>query len=329
MQELAGLYATLANGGVLRPLRLRADEPQPAGTRLLSEAASYMVLDMLRQNPRPAEIVGSAPGGWPIYWKTGTSWAFRDAWTAGIVGPYVLIVWTGNFDGRGNPALIGAQAAAPLFFQIVDALRAEYPTLRAPARGVPTGLKRVPVCLASGQLPNRWCPQTGWTWFIPGRSPIKMSTVHRPVVIDDATGRPACAPYAGKRTHIEVYEYWPSDLQQVFAQAGLPRRKPPRNDTCVDAGSLLGAAPAIQSPLHGASYLLRIADLGREQIALRAVADADARSLYWFVGDAYIGRSAPGESLFWKPAGTGLETLRVVDDHGRSDERAIEISVEQ
>ena len=33
MQELAGLYAMLANRGVLKPLRLRADEPQSTGTR--------------------------------------------------------------------------------------------------------------------------------------------------------------------------------------------------------------------------------------------------------------------------------------------------------
>jgi penicillin-binding protein 1C len=328
MQELAGLYAMLADHGVLRPLRLRADEPERTGTRLLSDAASFMVMDILGHNPRPEEIVGSEPAGVPIYWKTGTSWAFRDAWTAGIVGPYVLIVWIGNFDGSGNPAFVGVEAAAPLFFQITDALRAAYPRLHALPLAVPRGVKRVPVCLASGELPNRWCPQTGSTWFIPGKSPIRVSNVHRPIVIDDQTGRPACPPYSGKRTHTEVYEFWPSDLLQVFAQAGIPRRTPPHNTSCQDAGAVNGDPPLIRSPLHGASYAMRLVDSGRARIALRADADADTQSLFWFVDDAYIGRSKPGESLFWHPSVTGQFTVRVVDDHGRSDQRPLEVILE-
>jgi penicillin-binding protein 1C len=328
MQELAGLYAMLADHGILRPLRFREDAPRAPGTRLLSDAASFMVMDILAQNPRPAEIVGSEPAWMPIYWKTGTSWAFRDAWTAGIVGPYTLIVWIGNFDGTGNPAFVGAQAAAPLFFQISDALRAAYPGLRPTPLPLPAAVKRVPICLASGELPNRWCPQTGWTWFIPGRSPIRVSNVHRPIVIDDRTGQPACPPYDGKRTHIEVYEFWPSDLQQVFAEAGIPRRKPPHNSSCPGSGTVAGDPPFIQSPLHGVIYALRLAELLHGRIALRAVADADAQSLYWFIDDSYVGRSVPGQALFWHPSVTGQFTVRVIDDHGRSAERPLDVSLE-
>jgi len=51
--------------------------------------------------------------------KTGTSYSFRDAWTAGVFDHYVLVVWVGNFDGKPNSALVGRSAAAPLFFSIV------------------------------------------------------------------------------------------------------------------------------------------------------------------------------------------------------------------
>jgi len=327
MQELGGLYAMLANRGELRPLRLLADDPQVAGTRMLSDEASFMVMDMLRQNPRPDETTGAQPTHLPVYWKTGTSWAFRDAWTAGSFGPYVLVVWVGNFDSTGNPAFVGAEAAAPLFFQIVDAIQAEQPRLAEPVRHMPANLKRVEICLASGELPNQWCPQKGWTWFIPGKSPIQVSNVHRPVVIDDASGQPACPPYAGKHTHVEVYEFWSSDLQQVFAQAGIPRRKPPQNPDCRDAGTPDGDPPQITSPLRGSTYALRLKQQGQERIAFMATTDADAHALYWFVNDAYIGRSAPGESLFWQPQTAGSYSVRVVDDHGRSDQRPLAVSL--
>ncbi len=327
MQELGGLYAMLANRGELRPLRLLADDPQVAGTRMLSDEASFMVMDMLRQNPRPDETTGAQPTHLPVYWKTGTSWAFRDAWTAGSFGPYVLVVWVGNFDSTGNPAFVGAEAAAPLFFQIIDAIQAEQPRLAEPIRHMPVNLKGVEVCLASGELPNQWCPQKGWTWFIPGKSPIQVSNVHRPVVIDDASGQPACPPYAGKHTHVEVYEFWSSDLQQVFAQAGIPRRKPPQNPDCHDAGTPDGDPPQITSPLRGSTYALRLKQQGQERIAFMATTDADAHALYWFVNDAYIGRSAPGESLFWQPQTAGSYSVRVVDDHGRSDQRPLAVSL--
>jgi penicillin-binding protein 1C len=53
MEELAGLYAMLANQGVLRPLRVDASSGQDEGVRLLSPEASFVTLDMLRRNPRP------------------------------------------------------------------------------------------------------------------------------------------------------------------------------------------------------------------------------------------------------------------------------------
>jgi penicillin-binding protein 1C len=291
----------------------------------LSAEASFMVRDVLSEHSRPDEATGAQPVRLPVYWKTGTSWAFRDAWTAGIFGPYVLVVWVGNFDGSGNPAFVGVDAAAPLFFQIIDAVRDENPDLPEPVLRPPPGLKRVEICLATGALPNRWCPQTGTTWFIPGKSPIRVSTVHRPVVIDDATGLAACPPYNGKRVHAEVYEFWPSDLAQTFVQAGIPRRKPPQNPACANADAGEGTQPKITSPSRGSAYAIRIAQGARQPVAFSAVADADARVLYWFVNEAYVGLSAPGEALYWTAPTAGDYRVRVVDDHGRSDARPLEL----
>ena len=60
----------------------------------------------------------------PIFWKTGTSQGFHDAWSVAVFDHYVLAVWVGNFDGKSNPAFIGRSCAARLLFQVVDAMRA-------------------------------------------------------------------------------------------------------------------------------------------------------------------------------------------------------------
>ncbi|HJP98427.1 MAG TPA: hypothetical protein VJ862_07700, partial [Rhodanobacteraceae bacterium] len=62
-------------------------------------------------------------------------------------------------------------------------------------------------------------------------------------------------------------------------------------------------------------------------IAFAATDDADVRALYWFVDDAYVGRSAPDRSLAWRPPHAAIYQVRVVDDHGRSDARALTVGL--
>ena len=372
MDELVRLYAMLANRGVLRPLRyafepglssaneaggergergargerenardLKSRRPAARGRvgpsgddlRLLSEEASFIVLDILRDNPRP-EFATSATSRIPVAWKTGTSWGFRDAWTAGVFGPYVLAVWVGNFDGQSNPAFVGVQAAAPIFFQIVDAIVALQPGLVEPQFRQPPNLKKIEVCAASGDLPNAACPLHADTWFIPGKSPIRVSTLHRTMAIDKGTGLPACAPYDLEHVRTEVFEYWPSDLAQLFAQAGLPRRAPPvrrcnqADDRADDErDEPAGMRPAISSPLRATTYTQR-AGASPQVLALNAAADADASRLHWFANGAYLGAATPGIALGWQP-GPGAYVLRVVDDHGRADAREVKVELVQ
>ena len=155
-QEMGTLYAMLANRGTLRPLRLAADDPVGPSTTMLSPEASYLTLDMLKDAVRPDAV--SVPRlvseTRPVAWKTGTSFSFRDAWTAGVFDNYVLVVWIGNFDGTVNPAFVGRTAAAPLFFRMVDALRARDPM---PPRetcftlAVDLNLRQVDLCAVSGE----------------------------------------------------------------------------------------------------------------------------------------------------------------------------------
>jgi penicillin-binding protein 1C len=328
MEELATLYAMLANNGTWKALRYRADEPVAAGVRLLSEEAAFVTLDMLRDNPRPESSLAERGAARRIAWKTGTSWGFRDAWTAGVVGPYVLVVWIGNFDGEGNPAFVGVRAAAPLFFRIADALAAEGRLAVDVSLRQPMGLARIEVCAASGDLPNAWCPKRETTWFIPGKSPIRVSTLHRAVAIDPRTGRVACTPEEARRAKLEVYEYWPSDMQRLFLQAGLPRRAPPPAD-CAAASDPAGSRPRIQSPLTGTSYVLRLNDPKPPEIALAAALDASARELHWFAGESYLGSSAGNTTLAWNPATAGRYLIRAIDDHGRSDSREVRVEAEK
>jgi penicillin-binding protein 1C len=326
MEDLARLYAALGNGGVVRPLVWRAADERASATaqglRVLSEESAFLVVDMLLDNPAPGarHPTAAAARPVPVAWKTGTSWGFRDAWSVGLFGPYVLAVWVGDFSGAGNPVFVGAEAAAPLFFQIVDAIAAREPDAASFPHAPPPGVKRVAVCALSGGLPTAVCPHRKTTWFIPGRSPIEPCAIHRSVALD-ASGRRTCL--AGPPTvRSEVFEVWPSDLAKQFAAAGLPRRAlPPAAPGCADVEGNAGEAPRITSPLAGVIYQLRGKPADARTVALQAVAGGDATTVFWFADQTFLGKTARGETLFWKPATGGHFTVRAVDDLGRSDVR--------
>ena len=61
-------------------------------------------------------------------------------------------------------------------------------------------------------------------------------------------------------------------------------------------------------------------------IALDASAAADVQRVFWFDGSALIGvRSVADGALPWRPASAGAHLIRVVDDHGRSAERDVDV----
>ncbi|AVP96969.1 penicillin-binding protein 1C [Ahniella affigens] len=317
-QELAGLYAMMANQGRHRGLRLLASDPMPPALPLLSPEASFIVRDMLEQHARPDGLRSRLP----VAWKTGTSWGFHDAWTAGLFGRYALIVWLGTPDHAAHPNLIGVQAAAPLFFRIVDALSLAPDQIRAPIDSTPLNLRRVAVCQASGELPNADCPKTVPTWFIPGKTAITVSTVHRRVWFSPTDGRPVCGSPIPKGARSAVYAYWPSELRESRLKAGIRDQAPPDLASCLLGAQQAGSAPIIQSPRRTGTYVL-----GHEsdRIGLMASADSQQSVLYWYADGALVGTSRPQETLEWRPVRSGEFLISVSDASGNSQQQAVKV----
>ena len=321
MSKLVELYAMLANNGLLQPLRRVSSDKPVTPRRLLSVEASWLTLDMLGKNPRPDT---EEPDARLVFWKTGTSNGFHDAWSIAVFDHYVLAVWIGNFDGRSNPAFIGRTCAAPLLFQIIDALRLRYPS---PAnRHLPppgANLRRMEFCADSGDLTNPDCPHHKPGWFIPGVSPIKTCDVHRAIWVDQKTGLRVLNKGDTPTTRREVYEFWPADLLTLFKEAGLPRRVPPPflGSEGIDAISRSGRAPFILSPRANARYVLTTA---HHTLTLLANGDPAVQKIYWFADKRFIGTSKPGEALFWK-ADFGCRQITALDDRGNSGTHAISL----
>ena len=330
-EELAGLYAALANGGRFHPLRFEAQEALQPGIPLLSPEAAWLTLDILKDAPPPG-VTDFSPlrrDGRPVAWKTGTSFSYRDAWTAGVFDHDVLVVWVGNFNGAANSEFVGRTAAAPLFFSIADALRARAPAPEETCFDFTPGLnlRRVNLCAASGQLAGPHCPRVTTGWFIPGVSPITACDVHRQVWIDNRTGlRLAGFPPNPAVAHQAVLEFWSSDFARIFRAAGFPKAAPPpllgATVPCSGGGS---RGPRILSPKSDRVYQVRLTGSQDGVLNLEAAADGANDRLYWFVDAAYVGASRGSAPLAWSPA-VGRHTVRAVDENGRADSRTITVA---
>lgn len=114
LRDLVQLYCGLANGGRAKRLRdgTEADDAPLANGTILEPQATWQITDILA-GVRPPE--GASQRG--IAYKTGTSYGYRDAWSVGYDGRYVIGVWTGRADSGSVPGLAGYKSAAPILFE--------------------------------------------------------------------------------------------------------------------------------------------------------------------------------------------------------------------
>ncbi|WP_208246833.1 penicillin-binding protein 1C (plasmid) [Rhizobium sp. T1470] len=114
LKDLVQLYTALANRG--RPSLIGDGvNERPGkidGEGLLDPVAVWNVADILSGVIPPP---GAPKRG--IAYKTGTSYGYRDAWSVGYDGRYVLGVWVGRPDNGAAPGLTGYGTAAPILFE--------------------------------------------------------------------------------------------------------------------------------------------------------------------------------------------------------------------
>lgn len=253
--ELVNAYATFARGGVYRPVTaLRqgtADGALGGGTRLYSRGASYLVSDMLSGDERSGAAMGHVADVRTsrFAWKTGTSAAYRDAWTVAWNPDFVVGVWCGHKSGGfGDQTVVGAKAAAPVAWTIARSLypRDDGPWFAAPADELVTRT----VCAETGLPTSPFCPRVEAGAALRGRSATALCARHR-LGVD---GRVVAADAVGA------------------AEARTASARP----------------LAILTPEDGARFVL-VPGLSQQRIVFRVAGHPDGARLWWFVDDHAAG----------------------------------------
>lgn len=126
LESLVTLHSSFANEGLVKPLIFENETAKntQSGRRLMSEEAAWITWDTLTGVTPPEQF------SWGISkevrskfaWKTGTSWASRDAWAIGSNKQYTIGVWVGKPSGEPLRGALGVTTAAPALFTVLDML---------------------------------------------------------------------------------------------------------------------------------------------------------------------------------------------------------------
>ncbi len=343
--DIASMYANLAD--IAKATNVALDTPYKklkvmrdsnsntklSHTREIQPAAAWLTLKALVEVSRPGD-----EGYWKnfnssqkIAWKTGTSYGLRDAWAVGNTAQYTVAVWVGNASGEGRPRLTGVSAAAPILFDIFNRLDSGG-WFKAPYYL----MKEVLVCENDGYLANQYCA-TKNQW-IPKESHFDKTSQNHIVVHLDRNGwrvHGQCEKVSNMR-----HKNWfilPAGQEFYFKQLHANYRTiPPYRKDCeaniaaIDSSTgntLNGLNNPIEIlyPTPGTKIYIPIyLDEKRGSTIFKAVHRDRNATLYWHLDKHYIGKTDTFHQREFqiKP---GIHVLTLVDEHGNSLSRQIEV----
>lgn len=317
--DLTNLYVTLARGGRHGPARFLAGDSlgekplfDPGAVSLTLRALS------VRDRPDAPSIRKVAEPKATVYWKTGTSWGRRDAWSIGFTPDYTVGVWVGNFSGKGAEGIVGAEAAAPIMFDILRALGSR--TLEIPEAS--DYLTPVKVCADTGYPATEYCLQTSTILAVKDHVPSRPDPYHQPFFVEARTGARACPwkTYGADELVTRVYTVFPPN---AVAFMGTNVAPPPAMapDCAVGAST---ARLRLVTPTDGASYLLTTGVRHSGRVPLQAWSDRPDRAIYWFVNGRYLTSTASGQVYYLEPAPGALKIV-ATDAAGNTTRAAITV----
>lgn len=180
LRELVQAYATLANRGRLRPLRLLADDPAAPALEVVDAPVASLMGDILSDpKARKLEFGEHSVLNLPVQTavKTGTSSDYRDAWAVGFNARHVVGIWMGNLDQTPTDGVTGSTGPALLLRSVFAELTRggdSHPLWLSPA------LEARQICrdtLETGEDCNSYSE-----WFVAGTAPAPLPQDAQPPI---------------------------------------------------------------------------------------------------------------------------------------------------
>lgn len=314
LEELTGLYSSFAQSGVYCKPSFTQKDSSHKRTRILSEAACFMINETLSKVNRP-----DFPLNWQstermpkIAWKTGTSYGRRDAWSIGYNKHYTVGIWVGNFSALGIPELSGANVATPLLFKIFNTI--DYDSNQE-WFDQPKDCDIRQVCSETGLPPNEFCTSLATDYFIPLVSASRKCDNRQEIIISEnekISYCPECSPLTGYKK--KWYTIITPEMQSWMDENKVAYTRIPTHNTSCEKVFREGA-PLITSPSNGSEYF--ISSNNPEPLQLICKVGNDVSKVYWYINNQFYKSGQASARQFFMP-GEGPLKISCTDDKGRT-----------
>lgn len=251
-----------------------------------------------------------------IYYKTGTSYGYRDAWAVGTNGKYVVCVWVGNADGEGRSGLTGKDYAVPVFIQIMQHLEGK--TVFFPK----AFFKKTTVCSLSGYEISEECGEKKSVPVPSCAIPSKKCGYHK-IILTDAEHKfrynADCAPLDALRESFLVLK----PEQEMYFKMKNPFfiSIPPVHPKCsADEKKDF----EIVYPKNNLRIMLSGIAVTSGLLVMKAVSRDKKIFLKWYLNDVFLGQTRGIHHIEIKP-NKGAYKLKVIDMNGNEDEVNFEV----
>lgn len=313
LEELTNAYCSFPNGGEYKTLKYFYEEnKEETPRRVFDRSSAFLVTEILSGVNRPdlPNNFESAMNLPKIAFKTGTSYGRRDAWCVGYSSQYTVGVWIGNASGTGNPDLVGANSAAPL---LIDILNAVSHTKRKEILAQPPDISVRKICVLSGRLPNENCSDFIDDYFSRVNTLNIECDFHKEYLVSTDGGMHYCPSCLSNNSYRKViFEDYPPELIDFWNKSGKAFNKiPPHNPNCPRL--FTGEGPKIISPADNMIYYILSE---KQKLTLYANSPLDASEHYWHIDDKFMFKTKANEKVFVKII-EGEHTVKCIDDKGR------------
>jgi penicillin-binding protein 1C len=250
-----------------------------------------------------------------VYYKTGTSYGFRDAWAVGMNGAYLVGVWIGNSDGKGIKGLTGREAAVPLMKKVFDALG------NGKRFSFPYGFKdKTMLCSETGYEAGEYCEKKVVAMVPRCAIPAPICPYHKKILSDSAQQfryHTQCAPHYAKEKIMLVME----PVQELYYKLKNPTfvSVPPLHPDCLTSEK--ETEFQILYPREGLQ--LNFPD-GKNEIICKVTHRNKKARLKWYVDDSLVAQTT-GIHQISVSLKSGKHKLSVMDSEGNAENVCFEI----
>ena len=255
----------------------------------------------------------------PIAWKTGTSFGFKDAWAVGVTPKYAIGVWAGNADGEGRPGLTGITAAAPLLFEVLDALP-QSGWFQEPF----DDLVEVEICSQSGYRASVFCDDVKKEYVPTHGTRSGPCPFHQQLFLDASeTYRVNSECYPLENMVAKNWFVLPPTIEYYYALSNPNYNElPPYMANCSEMENQL--MEFIYPKANEAVLLPKDLGTKTKDILLKLAHQQNNATVYWYLDDTYMGKTENFHELVLDIE-PGAYILTAVDNLGNRIQQKLEV----